>query len=53
MTDLGSCAHMAYLLDTHLIKNKRIKSAILDDYQKEFGTSFDDIITTIYLGTSK
>ena len=53
MTDLGSCAHMASLLDTRLVKNKKIKSAVLDDHQKEFGTDSDNIITTTYLGTSQ
>ena len=50
--DLAGSVATASLFDTHLVKNKKMKCQILDEYQKEYGGACDSSITTTHLGTS-
>ena len=49
---LVSTIATASLLDARLVKNKKMKCEILDEYQKRHGGAYDSPITTTHLGTS-
>ena len=50
--DLAGSVATASLLDTRLVKDKKMKCQILDKYQKECGGAYDSSITTTHLGSS-
>lgn len=51
--ELAGSIVTASLLDTRLVKNKKMKVQILDEYQEEYGGAYDSPITTTHLGTSQ
>ena len=51
--ELAGSIMTASLLDTRLVKNKKMKVQILDEYQEEHGGAYDSPITNTHLGTSQ